>query len=50
MMEFTQALKETNAPRDYIQNPNVIKAMQRSSSLRTPKRREEDDDEFHEAI
>ena len=49
MMEFTQALKETNAPRDYIQNPNVIKAMQRSSGLRTPKRTGEDDDEFHEA-
>lgn len=35
--EFTQALKETNIPRDYVQNPNVIKAMERPGKISTPR-------------
>ena len=29
MLEFAQALKETNTPQDYAQNPDVIKAMRK---------------------
>lgn len=35
--EFAQALKETNIPRDYVQNPNVIKAMERPGRISTPR-------------
>lgn len=34
--EFAQALKETNVPTDYLQNPNIIKAMQKPGKISTP--------------
>lgn len=35
--EFAQALKETKVPRDYLVNPNVIKAMERPGKISTPR-------------
>lgn len=35
--EFAQALKETKVPRDYLVNPNVIKAMKRPGKISTPR-------------
>lgn len=35
--EFAQALKETNVPKDYVQNPDLIKAMQRPGKISTPR-------------
>lgn len=57
--EFAQALKETKVPRDYVVNPNVIKAMERPGKISTPRTlaplkeydEDEDDDDtgFHDA-
>ena len=55
MVEFAQALKESNTPNEYVQNPDVIKAMQKPGKISTPKRLGDDDDEdqddtgFHDA-
>lgn len=35
--EFAQALKETKVPKDYIQNPNIIKAMEKPGKISTPR-------------
>lgn len=35
--EFAQALKETNVPKDYVQNPNIIKAMEKPGKISTPR-------------
>lgn len=35
--EFAKALKETNIPRNYVLNPNVIKAMDRPGKISTPR-------------
>ena len=39
MVEFAQALKESNTPNEYVQNPDVIKAMQKPAKFSTPKTR-----------
>ena len=55
MMEFARDLKETNAPQGFVQNPNVIKAMNRPGNISTPKGLDDayDDDQddtgFHDA-
>lgn len=58
--EFAQALKETKVPREYVVNPNVIKAMERPGKISTPRTPralaplkeyddEDDDTGFHDA-
>ena len=53
MVEFAQALKESNTPNEYVQNPDVIKAMQKPAKFSTPKSTVDDDDHddtgFHDA-
>ena len=53
MVEFAQALKESNTPNEYVQNPDVIKAMQKPGKFSTPKGVVDDDDQddtgFHDA-
>lgn len=43
--EFAQALKETNVPTDYLQNPNIIKAMQKPGKISTPKPLQDEKDD-----
>lgn len=43
--EFAQALKETNVPTDYLQNPNIIKAMQKPEKISTPKPLQDEKDD-----
>ena len=55
LAQFAQALKEVNTPNEYVQNPDVIKAMLVPSKISTPKSAVDDDDEdqddtgFHDA-
>ena len=52
ILEFAQALKEVNTPYDYVQNPEVIKAMNRPGNISTPKGLnvdDQDDTGFHDA-
>ena len=52
ILEFAQALKEVNTPHDYVQNPEVIKAMNRPGNISTPKGLnvdDQDDTGFHDA-
>ena len=54
MVEFAQALKESNTPNEYVQNPDVIKAMQKPGKFSTPKSAVDDDEDqddtgFHDA-
>lgn len=47
--EFAQALKETKVPKDYIQNPNIIKAMEKPGKISTPRpmlTEYDDDDDY----
>ena len=37
LQEFAQALNEANTPQEYLQNPDVIKAMQKPGKISAPK-------------
>ena len=45
LAQFAQALKEVNTPNEYVQNPDVIKAMLVPSKISTPKSAVGDDNE-----
>ena len=52
LAQFAQALKEVNTPNEYVQNPDVIKAMQKPGNISTPKGLndyDQDDTGFHDA-
>ena len=55
LAQFAQALKEINTPNEFVQNPDVIKAMLVPSKISTPKSAVGDDDDdqddtgFHDA-
>ena len=53
LSQFAQALKEIGTPHEYVQNPDVIKAMQKPGNISTPKGFNDDDDQddtgFHDA-
>jgi len=53
LAQFAQALKEVNTPNEFVQNPDVIKAMLVPSKISTPKSAVDDEDQddtgFHDA-
>ena len=53
LSQFAQALKEIGTPHEYVQNPDVIKAMQKPGNISTPKSLNDDEDQddtgFHDA-
>ena len=53
LAQFAQALKEVNTANEFVQNPDVIKAMLVPSKISTPKSVGDDDDQddtgFHDA-
>ena len=52
LSQFAQALKEIGTPHEHVQNPDVIKAMQKPGNISTPKSLNDDDHDdtgFHDA-
>nr|XP_022307581.1 uncharacterized protein LOC111113578 [Crassostrea virginica] len=45
LAQFAQALKEVNTPNEFVQNPDVIKAMLVPSKISTPKSAVDDEDQ-----